>query len=101
MKIKTLFVAALVALLTGCASLDKSMTCTEGNRQMLVDTNERMVKTQKDLERYKAGEKIPGQETTLFPSRESLLAALIQNYNQHYDMLVSDVKHYNELCVSK
>jgi uncharacterized protein YceK len=98
---KTLFVAALVALLTGCASLDKSMTCNEGTRETLVATNASLVETQKELEGYKAGKRIPGQETTLFPNREALLAALIHNYNQHYDLLVADVKHYNELCVKK
>jgi hypothetical protein len=101
MKMKTLFIAILVASLTACSSLDKSLTCTEGNRQMLVATNARMVETQKELERYKAGEKIPGQEITLFPSREALLSALIQNYNNHYDALVKDANHYNELCVKK
>jgi type IV pilus biogenesis protein CpaD/CtpE len=101
MKIKTLFVAALIALLTGCASLDKAITCSEGNRQALIEQNARMVKTQKELESYKAGAKIPGQDVTLFPSREALLAALIENYNQHYDTLVYHVNDYNNLCVNK
>lgn len=101
MKIKTLLVAACIALMTGCASVDKSLTCTEGNRQVLVERNARMVETQKELESYKAGSKIPGQDFTLFSSRDQLLAALIADYNKHYDFLVYEVKHYNELCVTK
>lgn len=101
MKFKSLLLSLIIATLSGCASLDRSMTCSEGNREILVQTNARMVETQKDLERYRAGDKIPGQEYTLFHSREALLAALIENYNRHFDQLVSDVKHYNELCVTK
>lgn len=101
MKIQTLIVATVLALLTGCASLDKSITCTETNHQLLIEENARLVENEKELKEYQAGKKIPGENFTLFPSREALLQALIANYNQRYDSLVYNANHYNELCVRK
>lgn len=102
--IATLISAAVLLMLTGCATVaevGQAVNCNAEVVARLKSDNDYLVERRKVIEGYESGAiPIPGMVFS-FLSRADVVAAHKSSYNRMFDMHLMHSDRYNRICVKK
>ena len=95
-----LAIIALSIVLSGCASMEAGIRCTENEAQALTAENQRLMILRSEIVEHMEGRPFGGMVFSNLSHRE-MVGAYQKGYNESLRALEHHSKRYNELCAGK